>query len=191
MSINRLVIRTEVARAGAALLRGLQGVTLKIGPDRGKITAMLGLGGGQNLLLVVLGINTDKSGKQQQNTVVVGKRGKKLKNRLEPLRARAAQTGSGGAWARFCRQTRWKSSLRGTQSSLVSEMIGKKGRWALTLPLLLLFLLFTLLLLCLLIIFLLQIIHILPYILLLFLLQFFLLLLLPLLTLLPRVVEND
>ena len=196
MSINRLVIRTEVARAGAALLRGLQGVTLKIGPDRGKITAMLGLGGGQNLLLVVLGINTDKSGKQQQNTVVVGKRGKKLKNRLEPLRARAAQTGSGGAWARSCRRTRWTSSLRGTQSSLVSEMTGRKGRWALTLPLLLLFLLlpfllFTLLLLCLLIIFLLQIIHLLPYIILLFLLQFFLLLLLPLLTLLPRVVEDD
>ena len=102
---------------------------------------MLGLGGGQNLLLVVLGINTDKSGKQQQNTVVVGKRGKKTKNRLEPLRARAAQTGSGGAWARSYRRTRWTSSLRGTQSSLVSEMTGRKGRWALTLPLLLLFLL--------------------------------------------------
>jgi len=191
VSINRLVIRTEGARAGAALLRGLQGVTLKISSDRGKITAILGLGGGQNLLLVVLGINTDKSGKQQQNTVVVGKRGKKLKNRLEPLRARAAQTGSGGAWARSCRRTRWTSSLRGTQSSLVSEMIGRKGRWALTLLLLLLFLLFTLLLLCLLIIFLLQIIHLSPYIILLFLLQLFLLLLLPLLTLLPRVVEDD
>ena len=45
---------------------------------------MLGLGGGQNLLLVVLGINTDKSGKQQQNTVVVGKRGKKLKTASSP-----------------------------------------------------------------------------------------------------------
>ena len=75
---------------------------------------MLGLGGGQNLLLVVLGINTDKSGKQQQNTVVVGKRGKKLKTTSSPcgLRALAAQTCSGGAWARSCRRTRWTSSLR-------------------------------------------------------------------------------
>ena len=48
----------------------------KIGPDRGKITAILGLGGGQNLLLVVLFVNTN-NGKQQQNTVVSGKRGKR------------------------------------------------------------------------------------------------------------------
>ena len=66
-------------------------------------------------------------------------------------------------------------------------MTGRKGRWELTLPLLLLFPL----ILCLLMTFLLQIIPLLPYILLpiLLFLQFFLLLLLPLL--LPRVVMDD
>jgi hypothetical protein len=44
-------------------------------PDRGKITAILGLGGRPNTLLDELGINTDRNGKKQQNTIVSGKRG--------------------------------------------------------------------------------------------------------------------
>ena len=79
MSINCLVIRTEGARFGAALLPGpCRASSSKIGPDRCKITAILGLGGGQNLLLDVLCINTDNNVKKQQSTVVSGKRGKRL-----------------------------------------------------------------------------------------------------------------
>ena len=60
-------------------LHSFLGVIFQDRPRPRKITAILGLGGGQNLMLEVLGINTDKKGKQQKNTAVSGKKGKKLK----------------------------------------------------------------------------------------------------------------
>ena len=70
------ILLNEWRARGPGGLLSFQGVTFKFATDRGKITAILGLGGGQNLLLVVLFVNTD-NGKQQQNTVVSGKRGKR------------------------------------------------------------------------------------------------------------------